>query len=146
MKKLLGAVLISTLLTPIVATARPPGGPGHPVGPGWSHHGPGTGWQRPGFRPGPGGYYRNPRPVMRVLPGIASAVFIGGITYYFLNNNYYRRQPDSSYVLVPSPLDAPTGVRRALDYNGERYYVQDGHYYRRTINGEYREVPRPPGL
>lgn len=130
MKKVIASLLALTLTAPVIAVAHP--GDGH--GPGW-HHGGGEG---PGWgRPAP----------FRFLPEAATAVLIGGLTYYLLNGNYYQRQGDT-YVVVEPPAERVTLDNRmhALDYNGRRYYVQDGHYYERNIDGEYLEVPRPPGL
>jgi hypothetical protein len=82
---------------------------------------------------------------MHFLPEAATAVLLGGLTYYMLNGNYYQSQGDT-YVVVQPP-DAPQGGgMRVLDFNGKRYYVQEGHYYQREIGGEYIEVPRPYGL
>ncbi|GLR09490.1 hypothetical protein COO59_04710 [Mixta theicola] len=136
MKKVIASLLALTLTAPVVAVAHPGGGPGpgwhHDSGPGW-HHGGGGGWGRPA--------------PFRFLPEAATAVLIGGLTYYLLNGNYYQRQGDT-YVVAEPPAERVTldNRMRALDYNGRRYYVQDGHYYERSIDGEYLEVPRPPGL
>lgn len=128
MKKVIASLLVLTLTAPVIAVAHPGGGPG----PGW-HHGGGPGWGRPA--------------PFRFLPEAATAVLIGGLTYYLLNGTYYQRQRDT-YVVVEPPAERVTLDSRmhALDYNGRRYYVQDGHYYERNIHGEYLEVPRPPGL
>lgn len=125
MKKLIGSLLVMTLLSPGMVFA-------HPGGPGWG--GPGSGWGGPGPG-GPGG----------LLPDLATGVIIGGLTYYLLNGNYYQRQGNQYVVVNPPPDSAPRHLQ-VLDYNGKRYYVQDGHYYQRDINGKYLEVPRPPGL
>ena len=130
MKKVIASLLALTLTAPVIAEAHPGGGPG--PGPGW-HHGGGPDFGRPG--------------PLRFLPEAATAVLIGGLTYYLLNGSYYQRQGDT-YVVVQPPAERVTLDNRmhALDYNGRRYYVQDGHYYERNIDGEYLEVPRPPGL
>lgn len=133
MKKVIASLLALALAAPLMAFAHPGGGPG----PGWHHGGPdhgGHGWGRPA--------------PFRFLPEAATAVLIGGLTYYLLNGNYYQRQGDT-YVVAQPPIERVVTVdsaMRALDYNGRRYYVQDGHYYERNIDGEYLEVPRPPGL
>ncbi|ARJ43817.1 hypothetical protein B1H58_18365 [Pantoea alhagi] len=128
MKKVIASLLALTLTTPVIALAHP----GEP-GPGWHHGGDGPGWGRPA--------------PFRFLPEAATAVLIGGLTYYLLNGTYYQRQGET-YVVVKPPAERVTldNSMHALDYNGRRYYVQDGHYYERNINGEYLEVPRPPGL
>lgn len=127
MKNVIASVLALTLLTPAISFAHPGGwGPG--PGPHW---GGGPRWDGPG--------------PMHFLPEAATAVLLGGLTYYMLNGNYYQRQGDT-YVVVQPP-DAPQGGgMRVLDFNGKRYYVQEGHYYQREIGGEYIEVPRPYGL
>jgi len=121
-------MLALTLITPTVSFAHPYGwGPG--PGPHWGSPGPRWG------HPGP----------LRFLPEAATAVLIGGLTYYLLNGSYYQRQGDT-YVVVQPPDGPPASAMRVLDYNGKRYYVQDGHYYQREISGSYIEVPRPYGL
>ncbi|AIX73913.1 MAG: DUF6515 family protein [Mixta calida] len=132
MKKVIASLLALTLTAPAVAVAHPYG---PAPGPGWRHGGEwgGHGWGRPA--------------PFRFLPEAATAVLIGGLTYYLLNGNVYQRQGET-YVMVQPPTERMTmgDAMRALDYNGRRYYVQDGHYYERNIDGEYLEVPRPPGL
>lgn len=124
MKKRIVSLLVLTLLAPVIASAHP-----------------GDGWRGSGWHDAPHGHGGG-HGAMRFLPEAATAVLIGGLTYYLLNGNYYQRQNDS-YVVVEPPQEEP---RRALDYNGKRYYVSEGHYYQRDIAGEYLEVPRPPGL
>lgn len=122
MKKVIASLLALTLLSPAIVSAHPGD---------WGHdHGPGPGWGGPG----PGGF----------LPDAATAVLIGGLTYYMLNGAYYQRQ-GNSYVVVEPPAE-PGSAMRVLDFNGKRFYVQDGHYYQREISGDYIEVPRPAGL
>ena len=133
MKKVIASVLALTLIAPAIAFAHP-WGPG--PGPHWGG-GPGPHWGGPGPRWGGSG-------PLRFLPEAATAVLIGGLTYYMLNGNYYQRSGDT-YVVVQPPADRVEGMR-VLDFNGRRYYVQEGHYYERDINGSYTEVPRPYGL
>ncbi|MDE1187469.1 MAG: hypothetical protein PW844_13465 [Pantoea sp.] len=121
MKKVIASVLALTLLTPAIALAHP--GP-------WG--------------PGPGPHWGGPGP-LHFLPDAATAVLIGGLTYYLLNGSYYQRQGEN-YVVVQPPQPVPVEGMRVLDFNGRRYYVQEGHYYQRDINGSYTEVPRPYGL
>ncbi|QKJ86992.1 hypothetical protein PMPD1_2044 [Paramixta manurensis] len=130
MKKVIASLLAFSLIAPLAASAHP----GYGYGPGW-HHG---GWG--------GHYWGRPAP-FRFLPTAATAVLIGGLTYYLLNGNYYQRRGDT-YVVVQPPTEpvVVSGGMRTLDYNGQRYYVQDGHYYRRDISGQYVEIPRPYGL
>lgn len=124
MKKHLYVLAVSTLIVmPSLAMARP--GP-------WFHG--------PGFYPGPHYFYPGPR--LTVLPGLATAIIVGGLTYYVVNGIYYQRQ-GAEYIRVETP--SGTGVN-VLDYNGKRYYVRNGSYYQKDIDGNYIEVPRPAGL
>lgn len=133
MKKAIASILILTLSSPLAVMAHPGGfgGPDHS----FDRH-----RHYRGHGPGPG-----PAP-LHFMPYAAGAVLIGGLTYYLLNGNYYRRQGET-YVVVNPPYGATAGPQlHSVDYNGERYYVADGHYYRRDISGHYLEIPRPPGL
>jgi hypothetical protein len=142
MKNVIASLLALTLLAPTLVSAHPGGwGPGGP-GPHWG--GPGPRWG------GPGPHWDGPHHgggSLRFLPGAATAVLIGGLTYYLLNDHYYQRQGEN-YVVVQPPAQSVEvgGGMRVLDFNGRRFYVQEGHYYQREINGEYVEVPRPAGL
>lgn len=136
MKTVIDSLLALAMISPTAVFARPgdwgPGPHWYRPGPGW--HGPAPRWHGPDH--------------FHVLPLAATAVLIGGLTYYMLNGSYYQRHGDE-YVIVEPP--APTyvssvGGMRVLDFNGRRFYVQDGHYYQREINGSYVEVPRPAGL
>lgn len=128
MKNVIASVLALTLLAPTMSFAHPYGwGPG--PGPHWG---------------GPGPHWGGPGP-LRFLPEAATAVLIGGLTYYMLNGSYYQRQGDT-YVVVQPPESSPESGMRVLDFNGKRYYVQEGHYYQRELGGSYVEVPRPYGL
>ncbi|MFW0697933.1 DUF6515 family protein [Pantoea sp. R13S299] len=135
MKKIIASLLTLTLLTPALAFAHP-----GDWGPGWGRHGgPGPHWVGP--RPhwgGPGPY--------RFLPEAATAVLIGGLTYYLLNGSYYQRHGDEYVVVEPPAESRVSSEMRVLDFNGKRFYVQAGHYYQRQIDGDYVEVPRPAGL
>ena len=105
----------------------------------------------PGGAPGEGPGHRDaprfPAPGHRVsiLPELATAVAIGGITYWLANGIYYQKQGDG-YIVVEKPSAPADGALKTLDFDGKRYYVRDGHYYTRDINGNYTEVPRPAGL
>jgi len=128
MKKIIASLLTLTLLTPALAFAHP-----GDWGPGWGRHG------------GPGPHWDRPRP-MRFLPEAATAVLIGGLTYYLLNGSYYQRHGEE-YVMVEPPAESRVSSEmRVLDFNGKRFYVQAGHFYQRQIDGNYVEVPRPAGL
>jgi len=88
-----------------------------------------------------------PKPGHRVsiLPELATAVAIGGITYWLANGIYYQKQ-GNEYVVVEKPPAPADSSLKTLDFGGKRYYVRDGHYYTRDIDGNYTEVPRPAGL
>lgn len=130
MKKIIASLLTLTLLTPALAFAHP--GDGGPPG-GWDRHG------------GHGPHWGGPGPV-RFLPEAATAVLIGGLTYYLLNGNYYQRHGDEYVVAEPPAESRVSSEMRVLDFNGKRFYVQAGHFYQRQIDGDYVEVPRPAGL
>ncbi|WP_434584600.1 DUF6515 family protein [Klebsiella sp. R390] len=124
--RLYALVMTMLIVSPSLALAGPGPGPG---GPG------------PGFTPQPA---PTPYPRLSVLPDLATTLIIGGLTYYIVNDIYYRKQ-GAEYIRV----DAPSAVNSSLnvvDYNGKRYYVRDGSYYQKDINGNYIEVPRPSGL
>ncbi|QIA51314.1 hypothetical protein GW574_02745 [Pantoea agglomerans] len=130
MKKIIASLLTLTLLTPALAFAHP--GDWGPQG-GWGRHG------------GHGPRWGGPGPV-RFLPEAATAVLIGGLTYYLLNGNYYQRHGDEYVVAEPPAESRVSSEMRVLDFNGKRFYVQAGHFYQRQIDGDYVEVPRPAGL
>jgi len=124
MKKAASLLFVAALVLPLSAFA----------GPGWHDNHGGHGPDMPG----PGHH-------VSILPDIATAVMIGGLTYWLVNGTYYQKQgPD--YVVVERPADVPDSTLHTLDFNGKRYYVKEGHYYSRDIDGNYTEVPRPAGL
>lgn len=138
MRNIIPIALIVTLSIPLTCAAGPGGhggpggndGPGRPDGgPGMIHHGGG----------------KHSGTWLSVLPDIATALLIGGVTYWVVNGTYYQ-QADNGYVVVERPSDSPSTTLQVLDLGGKRYYVQQGHYYVRDINGNYTEVPRPAGL
>ncbi|WP_058912153.1 DUF6515 family protein [Entomohabitans teleogrylli] len=132
-RKWLSTLLALSVALPSIVSAAP----GRDPGPA-----PGRGPDRPGpSAPAP---KHNPGHRMSVLPDLATALVVGGLTYYLVNGLYYQKQ-GVEYIQV----ETPSGVSSALnvvDFNGKRYYVRDGHYYQRDINGSYTEVPRPAGL
>ena len=136
MKKMIASLLTLTLLAPALASAHP-GGWGPPGG--WEPH---EGWGRHG---GPAPRWGGPGP-LRFLPEAATAVLIGGLTYYLLNGNYYQRHGEEYVVVAPPPETRISGEMRVLDFNGRHFYVQDGHYYQREIDGDYVDVRRPSGF
>lgn len=124
--KALAATLIMTLCLPAFAGPGPGG-----------HGGPRAGGPAQYDRPSPG--HR-----VSILPDIATALLLGGLTYYVVNGVYYQKQ-DDRYIVVETPRETDSALN-VVDFNGKRYYVRDGHYYQRDINGSYTEVPRPAGL
>ena len=107
----------------------------------------------PGGPGGHGGYGRphlshapnSPRsPRLDFLPALATTLILGGLTYYVVNDAYYRKQ-GTEYILVDSPTNISSNLN-VVDYNNKRYYVRNGSYYQKDIDGNYIEVPRPAGL
>ncbi|CAM7096703.1 TPA: hypothetical protein NOY28_004731 [Escherichia coli] len=133
MKKTAMLLLSSVLVFPAHTFAAPGPGPGGAPGDG------------PGHRDAP--RFLAPRPGHRVsiLPELATAVAIGGITYWLANGIYYQKQ-GNEYVVVEKPPAPADSSLKTLDFGGKRYYVRDGHYYTRDIDGNYTEVPCPAGL
>ena len=126
MKNQLCAVLMTMLIvSPSMVLAGPGPGPGpEPMPEPWMHHAPS---QR-----------------LSVLPDLATALIIGGLTYYVINGIYYQKQ-GAEYIRVETPSGINSGLN-VVDYNGKRYYVRNGSYYQKDIDGNYIEVPRPSGL
>lgn len=122
--------VIALLVSPALTLAGPGPGPGHD-------------WHGPGFIPAPD---NGPGPARRlsILPDLATTLIIGGLTYYIVNDIYYRKQ-GAEYIRVDAPSEVNSNLN-VVDYNGKRYYVRDGSYYQKDINGNYIEVPRPSGL
>ncbi len=96
-----------------------------------------------------------------VMPPGYKTVIAAGVTYFVLNELWYRMHggayeqvaaPASSNVTIinngaTTTTIANTGsVMNVVDVNGERFYVQNGIYYRRTPDGQYFEVAPPSGL
>nr|WP_075206083.1 DUF6515 family protein [Klebsiella aerogenes] len=139
MKILAVSLLTISLCAPSLSFAGPGPVPGRPGAPGGA----------PGGNPIGKflGDHGGPVPGQRfsVLPDLATALVIGGLTYWVYNGIYYQKQGDN-YVVVNTPSAAAPSGMQVLDFGGKRYYLQDGHYYVRDINGSYSEVPRPAGL
>ena len=149
MFKIRGSVALAATFTLLVNTAAVahPGefwGPGGGGGPGMGAH-PG-----PVFFP-----HHHPHPglFVDVLPPGYQTVLIAGLTYFVLNDIWYRLQGDR-YVVVDAPSTTTTVVTQTptyeqphgltqVDIDGVRYYVRDGRYYRRNADGEYLEVTPP---
>lgn len=139
-KKNICTLMIAILIaSPSLVYAGPgPGGHGGHGGPGVGGHG---GYGEPHFNPAPSG----PRaPRLDFLPAIATTLILGGLTYYIVNDAYYKRQ-GAEYILVEPPQNIRSDLN-IVDYNNKRYYVRNGSYYQKDIEGNYIEVPRPAGL
>jgi len=79
------------------------------------------------------------------LPAAFAALAIGGLTYYYCQGVFYRRQAHS-YVVVAPPAGAvvttiPAGYQPIV-INGITYYTNEGIYYQYTPRG-YVVVPQP---
>ncbi len=110
------------------------------------------------FQPAP--HFHGPSRYNVMPPGYKT-VIAAGVTYFVLNELWYRMHggvyeqvsaPASSNVTIinngaTTTTIANTGsVMNVVDVNGERFYVQNGRYYRRTPDGQYFEVSPPSGL
>lgn len=122
--------------------------PAHPAPMPIVHHRPWVAAPVPGPHWGPAHY--------RIMPPGYKTVIAAGITYFVLNEIWYRMHdgvyqqvaaPTSNIRIInnPQPVVISSGLN-VIDVNGVRYYERDGHYYRRDINGNYLEVARPSGL
>jgi hypothetical protein len=93
-----------------------------------------------------------------VMPPGYKTVIAAGVTYFVLNELFYRMHggvyeqvatPASSNVTIinngmTTTTVANTGsIMNVVDINGIRYYTQNGRYYRLNNNGEYLEVAPP---
>lgn len=114
---------------------------------------------------GPRHYYEPRRvygaPRYNVMPPGYKTVIAAGVTYFVLNELFYRLHggvyeqvsaPPASNVTIinngaTTTTIASTGsMMNVVDVNGERFYTQGGRYYRRTPDGQYFEVATPYGL
>lgn len=176
------ALLIAAALIPVSqAYAGPHDGDGpwfkgpHHGGGDW-HGGDRHGGGHPDFRPapvhfgGPGPHWQAPAPHWRapephwgpgryrIMPPGYKTVIAAGVTYFVLNELWYRmhggvyqqvQAPASSNITIinnSTPATVISSGMNVVDVNGIRYYVQNGHYYRRDTNGEYLEVAPPVGM
>lgn len=176
------ALLIAAALIPVSqAYAGPHDGDGpwfkgpHHGGGDW-HGGDRHGGGHPDFRPapvhfgGPGPHWQAPAPHWRapephwgpgryrIMPPGYKTVIAAGVTYFVLNELWYRmhggvyqqvQAPASSNITIinnSTPTTVISSGMNVVDVNGIRYYVQNGHYYRRDTNGEYLEVAPPAGM
>lgn len=142
------SVLACCLVLACQVQARPGGG-------GWDNpSGPGAGpgpWIKPVPQPhpAPGGW-------VDVLPRGYQTVLVAGLTYFVLNDIWYKMN-GGRYQVVTAPTqtttttttttvnggyEQPYGLTQ-VDIGGVRYYVRDGRYYRRNVDGEYLEVTPP---
>ncbi|GAA4501859.1 DUF6515 family protein [Pseudaeromonas paramecii] len=148
MKSIRISVLACCLVLACQVQARPGGG-------GWDNpSGPGAGpgpWIKPVPQPhpAPGGW-------VDVLPRGYQTVLVAGLTYFVLNDIWYKMN-GGRYQVVTAPTqtttttttttvnggyEQPYGLTQ-VDIGGVRYYVRDGRYYRRNVDGEYLEVTPP---
>ena len=142
MKPMRISVLASCLVLACQAQARPGGGWDNRPGP---DAGPGP-WIKPvpQPRPAPGGW-------VDVLPRGYQTVLVAGLTYFVLNDIWYKMN-GGRYQVVTAPTqtitpsnggnEQPYGLTQ-VDIGGVRYYVKDGRYYRRNADGECLEVTPP---
>ena len=138
MKKNICALVMATIIASPSLVYAGPGGPG-----GHGGHGGNGGYNGPHFNPAPTS--PGPRsPRLDFLPALATTLILGGLTYYIVNDAYYRKQ-GAEYILVQPPENIRSDLN-VVDYNNKRYYVRNGSYYQKDIEGNYIEVPRPAGL
>ena len=162
-RRLISICLVTTILPVVAAQARP------------GFDGPDDRWERHGHHGHGGPVVIHDRPVVihdrpsypsryQVMPPGYKTVIAAGVTYFVLNELWYRmhggmyeqvaapQQPQSSNVTIinngaTTTTIANTGsVMNVVDINGNRYYTQYGRYYRRTPDGQYFEVATPNGL
>jgi len=86
-----------------------------------------------------------------VLPRGYQTVLVAGLTYFVLNDIWYKMN-GGRYQVVTAPTqtitpsnggnEQPYGLTQ-VDIGGVRYYVKDGRYYRRNADGECLEVTPP---
>jgi len=141
MKSVRVSVLVACLALACQAQAKPGGG--H-----WDNQqGPGP-WIQPHHHPAPGGW-------VDVLPRGYQTVLVAGLTYFVLNDIWYKMN-GGRYQVVTAPTQTTTTTTTTVnggyeqpygltqvDIGGVRYYVRDGRYYRRNVDGEYLEVTPP---
>lgn len=103
------------------------------------------------FRPPPYHHY-HPGYVVERLPSGYRTALLAGLTYFVLNDIWYRNYGQNQYVVVDAPATTnvvttttttTTGSLTPVDINGIRYYVKDGRFYRRDANGQFLEVTPP---
>lgn len=123
--------------------------PAHFGGPAPHWQAPAPHWRAPEPHWGPGRY--------RIMPPGYKTVIAAGVTYFVLNELWYRMN-GGVYQQVQAPAannitiinggntNVISSGMNVVDVNGIRYYVQNGHYYRRDTNGEYLEIAPPAGM
>lgn len=157
-RRIISLFMAAALLPLSQAQARP-----HEDGPGddgrWERH------EHPrerGHYPGPvriyGPRYHDAPVRYNVMPPGYKTVIAAGVTYFVLNELFYRMHggvyeqvaaPTSSNVTIinngmTTTTVANTGsIMNVVDINGIRYYTQYGRFYRLNSNGEYLEVAPP---
>lgn len=82
------------------------------------------------------------------LPAAFTTLMIAGLTYYYCEGVYYRRQ-NYGYIVVPPPNGAIVRevppVYAPMVVNGVTYYTADGIYYQYTPQG-YMVVQQPQNI
>lgn len=79
------------------------------------------------------------------LGGPAQAIFLGALTFFFLDGIFYKKEPNG-YIVTPAPIGArvpalpPATVRVNID--GRPYYTYSGVYYQQVPEG-YIVVKQP---
>ncbi|WP_300000953.1 hypothetical protein [uncultured Cedecea sp.] len=71
------------------------------------------------------------------LPALATTLIPGGLTYYIVNDTYYRKQ-GTEYILIQPPEYMRPDLN-VVDYNNKRYYARNGSYYQKDIDGNYTQ-------
>lgn len=139
------ALLLGCLLAlPACARHGNPFIPGHPPG-GYKPH-----LSRPEIRHAgvPLAPLHRPGHHLDHLPAGVATILVAGLTYYVLNDIFYRRA-ERGYVVVERPVETVRYLEQEMttvDVDGQRYYLKAGRYYQRRIDGDYIEVPPPAAL
>jgi hypothetical protein len=98
------------------------------------------GWGRP-----PMHHFRTHGSSFNMLPFAAATLIIAGMSYYYWQGEFYRRERER-YVVIPAPVGAvvttiPSGYQPVI-IDGTPYYIINGVTYMYTPYG-YQVVPQP---